>query len=198
MIVTYKLVILQHHSLIVSKAAKINPRVEGFGYNLTFSGEVKNFTPVTDENLLKPDPADWLMIRGNYQAWSHSSLAQITPENVCNLQVLQRAFLLVIGVISIPHRLRRLGRIVRRFHRARQQHRAEDGGSAPRPPFRHLINRFAGISLNLRDLVDRQDREIHLDAGLRAVGVGEIDGLHGHRPPGADRFGDLLRQLVLG
>jgi alcohol dehydrogenase (cytochrome c) len=48
---------------------------------------VKNFTPVTDENLLTPDARDWLMIRGNYQAWSHSSLREITPENVRNLQL---------------------------------------------------------------------------------------------------------------
>jgi alcohol dehydrogenase (cytochrome c) len=60
----------------------------GLRRGLTISGEVKNFTPVTDENLRKPDPADWLMIRGNYQAWSHSALNQITPENVRNLQLM--------------------------------------------------------------------------------------------------------------
>ena len=27
-------------------------------------GEVKNYVPVTDEMLLKPDPADWLIVRG--------------------------------------------------------------------------------------------------------------------------------------
>ena len=43
--------------------------------------------PVTDEMLRNPDPADWLMARRNYQAWSYSPLTQITPENVKHLQL---------------------------------------------------------------------------------------------------------------
>ncbi|HVZ60709.1 MAG TPA: PQQ-binding-like beta-propeller repeat protein [Terriglobales bacterium] len=53
---------------------------------VTVHGEVKNYQPVTDEMLLKPPAADWLMIRGNYQAWSHSALDQITPANVHELR----------------------------------------------------------------------------------------------------------------
>ena len=44
---------------------------------LTVTGEVKNYVPVTDAMLRDPDPGDWLMIRRNYQAWSHSPLTQI-------------------------------------------------------------------------------------------------------------------------
>ena len=44
---------------------------------VTVTGEVKNYTPVTDAMLRDPDPGDWLMIRRNYQAWSHSPLTQI-------------------------------------------------------------------------------------------------------------------------
>ncbi len=51
-------------------------RAEG----LTVDGEVKNYVPVTDEMLRHPDPADWLMIRRNYQAWSYSALNQITRD----------------------------------------------------------------------------------------------------------------------
>ena len=54
---------------------------------ITVSGQVKNYVPVTDETLRHPDPADWLMARGNYQAWSYSPLAQITPGNVKRLQL---------------------------------------------------------------------------------------------------------------
>jgi alcohol dehydrogenase (cytochrome c) len=54
---------------------------------LTVAGEVKNYTPVTDEMLRNPDPGDWLMIRRNYQAWSYSPLTQITPRNVQNLRL---------------------------------------------------------------------------------------------------------------
>jgi alcohol dehydrogenase (cytochrome c) len=51
------------------------------------AGEVKNYVPVTDEMLLHPDPADWLMIRGNYQAWNHSTLSQINRNNVRDLKL---------------------------------------------------------------------------------------------------------------
>jgi len=54
---------------------------------LTVTGEVKNYVPVTDEMLRNPDPGDWLMIRRNYQAWSHSPLTQITARNVHDLRL---------------------------------------------------------------------------------------------------------------
>jgi alcohol dehydrogenase (cytochrome c) len=54
---------------------------------ITVSGQVNNYVAVTDENLRHPSPADWLMARGNYQAWSYSPLDQITPGNVARLQL---------------------------------------------------------------------------------------------------------------
>jgi alcohol dehydrogenase (cytochrome c) len=54
---------------------------------LTMEGQIKNYAPVTDEMLRNPDPADWLMIRRNYQAWSYSPLNQITTGNVKELQL---------------------------------------------------------------------------------------------------------------
>jgi len=54
---------------------------------LTVSGEVKNFTPVTDEMLRNPPPGDWLMARRNYQAWSYSPLNEITNLNVKDLKL---------------------------------------------------------------------------------------------------------------
>ena len=54
---------------------------------LLVSGEVKNYVPVTDEMLLKADPADWLIVRGNYQGWNHSALAQINRDNVKDLRL---------------------------------------------------------------------------------------------------------------
>lgn len=50
-------------------------------------GEVENFTPLTDEMLLDPDPADWVMWRRNYAAWGYSPLDQITTENVDDLEL---------------------------------------------------------------------------------------------------------------
>jgi alcohol dehydrogenase (cytochrome c) len=54
---------------------------------LTVSGQVKNYRSVTEAMLRQPDPADWLMTRGNYQAWSYSRLAQVTTVNVKSLQL---------------------------------------------------------------------------------------------------------------
>jgi alcohol dehydrogenase (cytochrome c) len=54
---------------------------------LTVTGEVKDFRPVTDEMLRNPPPGDWLMMRWNYQAWSHSPLAEITAANVKDLRL---------------------------------------------------------------------------------------------------------------
>ena len=50
-------------------------------------GTVRNFSPVTDAMLADPSPNDWLMLRGNYQAWSFSELDQINSENVGNLRL---------------------------------------------------------------------------------------------------------------
>ena len=54
---------------------------------LTLAGHIKKYDPVTDEMLIHPDPKDWLIYRGNYQAWSFSSLKQITDENVGQIQL---------------------------------------------------------------------------------------------------------------
>ncbi len=54
---------------------------------LTVAGEVKDYRPVTDEMLRNPPPGDWLMMRRNYQAWSHSPLTEITRDNVKDLRL---------------------------------------------------------------------------------------------------------------
>jgi alcohol dehydrogenase (cytochrome c) len=54
---------------------------------VTVEGEVRNYVPVTDQMLLHPDPSDWLMIRGNYQAWNFSALNQVNTANVKNLKL---------------------------------------------------------------------------------------------------------------
>jgi alcohol dehydrogenase (cytochrome c) len=38
---------------------------------------VQNFATVTDQAIAAPKPEDWLVHRGNYQAWGYSSLDQI-------------------------------------------------------------------------------------------------------------------------
>jgi alcohol dehydrogenase (cytochrome c) len=53
----------------------------------TLVGDIKNYTPVTDAMLVHPDPKDWLIYRGNYQAHSHSALDQINAGNVAQLQL---------------------------------------------------------------------------------------------------------------
>ena len=62
-------------------------RAAGAPAGMVLEGDVQNYVPVTDDMLLHPDPSDWLMVRGNYQAWNHSALTQITRNNVRDLRL---------------------------------------------------------------------------------------------------------------
>ena len=50
-------------------------------------GVVQNFVALTDQAVRTPKPQDWLIHRGNYQAWGYSPLDQINKANVKNLQL---------------------------------------------------------------------------------------------------------------
>src|SRR5216684_2160450 len=50
-------------------------------------GAVSNFVAVTDQTIRAPKPEDWLIHRGNYQAWGYSPLDQVNKANVKNLQL---------------------------------------------------------------------------------------------------------------
>ena len=47
---------------------------------------LRSYKPVTAERLLKPEPENWLMIRGTYDGWGFSPLKEITTENVARLK----------------------------------------------------------------------------------------------------------------
>ena len=44
-----------------------------------------SFVPVTDEMLVDPDPADWLMWRRTFDNWGFSPLDQVDLGNVAEL-----------------------------------------------------------------------------------------------------------------
>tara|TARA_R110002110_G_scaffold333870_2_gene544892 strand:+ start:26481 stop:28361 length:1881 start_codon:yes stop_codon:yes gene_type:complete len=48
---------------------------------------LEDFTPVTDEMIQNPDPADWLTWRRTLNAWGHSPLDQINRNNVDQLRM---------------------------------------------------------------------------------------------------------------
>ena len=48
---------------------------------------VSNFVPATDQTMKAPRPEDWLIHRGNYQAWGYSPLDKINKANVRTLQL---------------------------------------------------------------------------------------------------------------
>ncbi len=54
---------------------------------LTVTGTVKNFHPLTADQLRNPLPGDWPMIRRNYEAWSYSPLSEVTTANVKGLRL---------------------------------------------------------------------------------------------------------------
>ena len=49
--------------------------------------QVEGFVPVTDAELRKPDPGDWLMFRRTYDGWGYSPLRQIDRRNVGSLRL---------------------------------------------------------------------------------------------------------------
>ncbi|MFL2841040.1 MAG: PQQ-binding-like beta-propeller repeat protein [Pseudohongiellaceae bacterium] len=62
--------------------------VEQFGLTgVTVVGQVPDYTIVDNEELRNPSPGDWLMIRGNHEAWSYSALDHINRENVDDLRL---------------------------------------------------------------------------------------------------------------
>jgi alcohol dehydrogenase (cytochrome c) len=54
---------------------------------LTLEGAIEDLSPVTDDMLRNPDPDDWLMLRGNYEAWNYSPLEDINRDNVGELRL---------------------------------------------------------------------------------------------------------------
>jgi alcohol dehydrogenase (cytochrome c) len=54
---------------------------------VTLPGTVEDYSTVTDEMLLAGAGDDWLMIRGNYEAWNFSPLDDIDRDNVGSLQL---------------------------------------------------------------------------------------------------------------
>ena len=48
---------------------------------------VSNFVTVSDQSIRSPKPENWLVHRGNYQAWGYSALDQINKGNVKSLQL---------------------------------------------------------------------------------------------------------------
>ena len=53
-----------------------------FRTGITVDGTADNYTPITEEMMVNPPAADWLMHYGNYAGWSHSPLKQINAGNV--------------------------------------------------------------------------------------------------------------------
>ena len=49
--------------------------------------KLKNFPPVTDEMLLRPNPENWISFRNGYKLWGYSPLKQINRANVGQLRL---------------------------------------------------------------------------------------------------------------
>jgi alcohol dehydrogenase (cytochrome c) len=72
----------------LASAAPVAPPTAAAGRTgISVAGELGTFRPVTDAMLRRLPADDWLMIRGNYQAWNYSELNQITRDNVGELRL---------------------------------------------------------------------------------------------------------------
>src|SRR5256885_7677518 len=68
-------------TLIVVAAAV----VAALGPVMLAAQSVVNYTAVTEQRLLNPEPHNWLMYRGTLNGWGYSPLDKITPANVKKL-----------------------------------------------------------------------------------------------------------------
>ena len=59
--------------------------IAGLGPAMLAAQSKTEYSAVTEQRLLNPEPQNWLMYRGNYSGWGYSPLDQITPANVKKL-----------------------------------------------------------------------------------------------------------------
>ena len=59
--------------------------IAGLGPAMLAAQSKTEYSAVTEQRLLNPEPHNWLMYRGNYSGWGYSPLDQITPTNVKKL-----------------------------------------------------------------------------------------------------------------
>jgi alcohol dehydrogenase (cytochrome c) len=71
----------------LASAAPAAPTGAAGQTGISVAGAVAGFRPVTDAMLRRLPADDWLMIRGNYQAWNYSELGEITRDNVDDLRL---------------------------------------------------------------------------------------------------------------
>lgn len=74
-------------SLPRSMATAARPATAPAATGITVAGTIENFEPLDPAELMDPSPEDWLMWRGNPQAWSYSRLNQIDRNNVNSLSL---------------------------------------------------------------------------------------------------------------
>ena len=74
----------------VPPAVDPNPADEAIrgprGITTTFV-DIPELEPVSDDELMDPDPSDWLMFRRTYDAWGYSPLDRINVDNVGDLRL---------------------------------------------------------------------------------------------------------------
>ena len=56
------------------------------GFSVGARTQVRDFTPVTDEALRRPDPGDWINWRRTSDGWGYSPLNSINRQNVGQLR----------------------------------------------------------------------------------------------------------------
>ena len=73
-------------SLGTTRTAALTCVMLGFLPSLGFSQAVRDYSPVTEQRLVNPEPRNWLMYRRTYDGWGYSPLEQIDTANVDRLR----------------------------------------------------------------------------------------------------------------
>lgn len=156
---------------------------------LTVPGVVPDYVSVTDDMLLHPDPADWLIHRGSLAAHSYSALDQIDTGNVDQLQL---AWVWALGSESTNQNSPLVHNGVMYLFNPGNKIQALTAGDG------ELIweHRLGGRKGNMRGLAIHGDTLIINTPGASIVALSAIDGEKLWERQIGERFGNSSGPLV--
>lgn len=150
----------------------------GFDLGLHVGKECLHLLGITARQLiLGHEPGDGVEIDTRHleaepRTFDHCGSAP--HEDIEHPKLSKCARLLVIAIVMVPDSLGRLGGIVGRLGSSRDQQTPENAGAPASPPFGHLIDGFACITLKVGQRIDRCDGKVHFETDGRSLRITEV------------------------
>ena len=158
---------------------------ERFDLGLDMIEELANHGRVAAGQLvLRNEPSDGVKIHPGHLKAKTGTLHQrraAAHEWVQYAKLLERAGLLVVGVVMIPDSLRCFVVLLGCLRGCGDEQAPKNAGPPAGPPLGHLVDRLAGVALQVAQGIDGLDGKVHFQARQRPVGIIEIRNGQPHR-----------------